>query len=119
MKTWTTQILSLFQDLFTFHHESACTTHEMLGCQCGGVGLVPHDNLHLGRKQNVTENDADELSSQRNCQLHVNQSSSSSTCVRMNQLFCWQHYSQPVSAAVLQVRVIKSVGPGSLVCSYG
>jgi hypothetical protein len=117
-KTWTNQILSLFQDLFTFHHDSACMTHEMLGCQCAGVGLVPpHEHLQLEKNQNVTENDRDELSSQRDCQLRIVQPLASNTCVRMNQLFRWQHYSQPISATVLQVRVIKSVGPCS-VCFF-
>jgi hypothetical protein len=80
----------------------------MLNCQCAGVGLIPHEDLQLKKNQN-TEYDEDELSSQRDCQLQVAQPAASSTCVRMNQLFRWQHYSQPIKATLLQVRVIKSM----------
>ncbi|XP_033606258.1 DNA repair and recombination protein RAD54B isoform X3 [Cryptotermes secundus] len=90
------------KDLFTFHHDSACITHEMLDCQCAGVGLIPHENLQLKGKQTVNEYGGDELSSQRDCQLQVAQQAASNLCVRMNQLFRWQHYSQPIKATVLQ-----------------
>ncbi|XP_021937770.1 DNA repair and recombination protein RAD54B-like isoform X3 [Zootermopsis nevadensis] len=88
------------KDLFTFHHDSACMTHEMLGCQCAGVGLVPPHEVE--RNHNVTEDNRDELSNQRDCQLQIAQPLATNTCVRMNQLFRWQHYSQPISATVLQ-----------------
>jgi hypothetical protein len=81
----------------------------MLDCQCAGVGLIPHEDLKLKKNHNINEYDTDELSSQRDCQLHIAQPASSSTFVRMNQLFRWQHYSQPIKSAVLQVRVIKSM----------
>jgi hypothetical protein len=109
--------LSVLQDLFTFHHDSTCTTHEMLDCKCAGVGLVAHGDLQLERSLSITE---DELSSQRDCQLQVAQTLASSTCVRMNQLFQWQHYSQPVRATLLQVSVTKSMACVLLcVCVFG
>jgi len=98
--------LSVLQDLFTFHYDSTCTTHEMLGCRCAGDGLVPHSDLQVERNLIITE---DELSSQRDCQLQVAQTLASNSCVHMNQLFQWQHYSQPVEAALLQVSVTKSI----------
>lgn len=98
--------LSVLQDLFTFHHDSTCTTHEMLGCTCAGDGLVPHSDLQVERNLSITE---DELSSQRDCQLQVAQTLASNTCVHMNQLFQWQHYSQPIEGTLLQVSVTKSI----------
>jgi hypothetical protein len=106
--------LSVLQDLFTFHHDSTCTTHEMLDCKCAGVGLVPHHNLQLERSQSITE---DELSNQRDCQLQVAQTLASNTCIRMNQLFQWQHYSQPIRSTLLQVSVTKSMAC-VLLCLY-
>jgi len=98
--------LSVLQDLFTFHHDSTCTTHEMLGCRCAGDGMVPCSDLQVERSLSITE---DELSSQRDCQLQVAQTQASNTCVHMNQLFQWQHYSQPIEAALLQVSVTKPI----------
>jgi hypothetical protein len=88
-------------------------THEILGCHCAGTGLI----LPLEMNQNITEDDQDELSSQRDCQLQIAQPLASNTCARMNQLFRWQHYSPPISATVLQVRVNNSMSP-SMFCLF-
>ncbi|XP_069701222.1 DNA repair and recombination protein RAD54B-like isoform X2 [Periplaneta americana] len=90
------------KDLFTFHHGNVCMTHEMMNCVCTGVGFIPTKYLRSERNRDIIGDDDDVLSSQRDCQLNVNQTSTSSTCIRMNQLFQWQHYTHPVDAVLLQ-----------------
>ncbi|CAL4103557.1 unnamed protein product, partial [Meganyctiphanes norvegica] len=85
------------KDLFSLNCESACGTHDLLGCQCDLMGGT------MIREQE------ENLAMQRDCQLGSSSGSGShngrhkSGSTTMDQLYNWQHYQAPFPEGALKV----------------
>lgn len=82
------------KDLFSLNYESACGTHDLLGCQCDLMGGTM-----------IREQEEENQNSQRDCQLAsksggISKHKSSSTT--MDQLYNWQHYQAPFTDGALK-----------------
>ena len=93
-------MLFLLQDLFNIDWQTCCLTHEMLNCKCDGSGAIPFVMSHVEENLNKSEDD----SSQWDCQLQVASLSKPTSCIKMNQLLQWQHFTQPIDLTILKVR---------------
>ncbi|KAG8251608.1 DNA repair and recombination protein rad54b [Homalodisca vitripennis] len=84
------------KDLFSISEEEHCLTHRMLPCTCQGQGDVPQP--------------VDPPSVTRLCQLSTSHTNPHSQIFRINQLFQWEHYRQPLPTHLLQSMGLQDAG---------
>ncbi|KAG8225532.1 hypothetical protein J437_LFUL006071, partial [Ladona fulva] len=85
------------RDLFTYHENTLCLTHDLLHCKC----LSGENSDVLNLLSDEIEEDV------RECQLSVTTKTMESSSSRMNQLNEWLHFSPPFEESILEARKIK------------
>ncbi|XP_025152483.1 DNA repair and recombination protein RAD54B isoform X1 [Harpegnathos saltator] len=81
------------KDLFTLTTDTVSVTHDLMNCSCSGK-----NNEHISIEKFQTDN-----GSMRDCQFVLQDKSSTTQNLTINQLLDWQHYKQPILPDIMQI----------------
>ncbi|EFN80285.1 DNA repair and recombination protein RAD54B [Harpegnathos saltator] len=87
------------KDLFTLTTDTVSVTHDLMNCSCSGK-----NNEHISIEKFQTDN-----GSMRDCQFVLQDKSSTTQNLTINQLLDWQHYKQPILPDIMQEILLNEV----------